>query len=173
MLQVTEPQTFMDTYRHYYEAIINYVAEDLLRGNYSNLDLDLYALSFNQIINGMLPVQLDHDVLGFRWLIVNQINNPIFKILVETFDTLSVLKILYFQYNRFNFNRIDTIENPFVIDTRLNIILIGDHIVAGYLLIFKVLGITKSSNLKVATGPFNNSKYKYYSPRDVLKHSVI
>lgn len=173
MLQVIEPQTFMDTYRHYYEAIINYVAEDLLRENHPDLDLDLYALAFNQTINGTLAVERGHNVLRFRWLIVNQINNPIFKILVETFDTLSVLKILYFQYNRFNFNRIDTIENPFVIDTRLNIILIGDHIVAGYLLIFKVLGITKSSNLKVATGPFNNSKYKYYSSREVLRYYTL
>lgn len=172
-MQTNIEQLFIDKYHIYYDKIINAVSIDVLYESVPDYDEEHYSTAFTQILQNRLQDFVEGRRVNFHYLLKTYTNNDTFKYLVGHYSTLDIVKIMYYcsinNYRIFN----EGFLPDFILDRNLNVIRRGDNIIAGYLNIFKVVSITKSSSVKVESNINNASRFKYYPYTEVLKYSVI
>lgn len=171
-MQLNTEQLFMDKYHTYYDKIINAVSIDTVYESIRNYNEEEYSLAFTQILQNRLE-DFEGSRVHFHYRLKSYVNNDTFKYLVGHYSTLDVLKIMCYcttnNYRIFN----EGFLPDFILDRNLNVICPGDNIIAGYLNIFKVVSLTKSSSVKVQSDINNVNRFKYYPHTEVLKYSVI
>lgn len=151
----------LSNFRDVYQRIIEHVSDDVVNRYFSVLDLEDTDRYFRHVISEPdISMSMGNNVL--RYSAYRQSQNPIFKYLVNTIDTISIIKILLFNYNQELRNNFDYQGQYFVLDDLLNPIRTGDYIITGSFSIYKVQDIVKN-------GPGLTKKYKYYYPFAIRK----
>lgn len=158
----------LSNFRDIYQRIIEHVSDDAVNQYFPVLDLEDAERYFRYIISEPdVFMTMQNNVL--RYSAYRQGQNPIFKYLVDTIDTLSIIKILLFNYYQELRNNFDYQGQYFVLDDLLNPIRTGDYVISGSFCIYKVQDITKNLKIKVKNGPGLTKKYKYYYPFAIRK----
>lgn len=158
----------LSNFRGVYQRIIEHVSDDAVNQYFSVLDLEDTDRYFRHVISEPdISMSMGNNVL--RYSAYRQSQNPIFKYLVNTIDTLSIIKILLFSYYHEFRNNFDYQGEYFVLDDLLNPIRTGDYVISGSFCIYKVQDITNNLKIKVKNGPGLTKKYKYYYPSAIRK----
>lgn len=158
----------LSNFRDVYQRIIEHVSDDTVNHYFSVLDLEDTDRYFRHIISEPdVFMTMRNSVI--RYSAYRQSQNPIFKYLVDTVDTLSIIKILLFNCYHELRNNFDYQGQYFVLDDLLNPIRTGDYIISGSFSIYRVQDITKNLKIKVKNGPGLTKKYKYYYPSAIRK----
>lgn len=152
-----------------YIKIIEHISDETIYGYFPNLNLDQLDRYFRHVISEP-DTFMSISINPLKYLGNSQSQNPIFIYLVNNFDTLSVIKILMFNYD---FSRLgqnfDYQNDLFVLDGLLNPIRAGDYVISGFFSIYKVQKITDNFKIKVRNSPGLTKKYKYYHPYAIRK----
>lgn len=161
---MNELSNFIDVY----QRIIEHVSNGTVNQYFSVLDLEDTDRYFRHVISEPdVSMTMRNTVL--KYASFRQSQNPIFKYLVNTIDTLSIIKILLFSNYHEVRNNFDYQGQYFVLDDLLNPIRTGDYIITGSFCIYKVHNITNNLKIKVKNGPGLTKKYKYYYPSAIRK----
>lgn len=158
----------LSNFRGVYQRIIEHVSDDAVNQYFSVLDLEDTDRYFRHVISEPdVAMTMRNTVL--KYYAYRQSQNPIFKYLVYTIDTLSIIKILLFNCYQELRDNFDYQGQYFVLDDLLNPIRTGDYVISGSFCIYKVQDITKNLKIKVKNGPGLTKKYKYYYPFAIRK----